>query len=133
MMIGGEKEVVKRHLVPIFAALAPGIGDIPRTTGREKIGGTAKHGYLHCGPNGASHFVKMVHNCIEYGVMAAYAQGAHGIDYPMLNRSRRILWVVTGDGVLARPRDADDSIPAGRIRREGALVIADRAAFGELA
>lgn len=78
----------------------------------------------------------MVRNGIEYGVMAAYAEGAHGIDYPMLNRSRRILWVVTGaekTGMLARLRDADDSIPAGRIRREGALVIADRAAFGELA
>jgi len=74
MMIGGEKDVVK-HLDPIFAALAPGAGDIPRTPGREKVGGTAEHGYLHCGPNGAGHFVKMVHNGIEYGVMAAYAEG----------------------------------------------------------
>jgi 6-phosphogluconate dehydrogenase len=74
MMIGGEKDVVK-HLDPIFAALAPGTGDIPRTPGREKVGGTAEHGYLHCGPNGAGHFVKMVHNGIEYGVMAAYAEG----------------------------------------------------------
>jgi 6-phosphogluconate dehydrogenase len=74
MMIGGEKDVVK-HLDPIFAALAPGIGDIPRTPGREKIGGTAEQGYLHCGPNGGGHFVKMVHNGIEYGVMAAYAEG----------------------------------------------------------
>jgi 6-phosphogluconate dehydrogenase len=74
MMIGGEKDVVK-HLDPIFAALAPGVGDIPRTPGREKIGGTAEHGYLHCGPNGGGHFVKMVHNGIEYGVMAAYAEG----------------------------------------------------------
>jgi 6-phosphogluconate dehydrogenase len=74
MMIGGEKDVVK-HLDPIFAALAPGLGDIPRTPGREKIGGTAEQGYLHCGPNGAGHFVKMVHNGIEYGVMAAYAEG----------------------------------------------------------
>jgi len=74
MMIGGEPEVIKR-LDPIFAALAPGIGDIPRTAGREKIGGTAEQGYLHCGPNGAGHFVKMVHNGIEYGVMAAYAEG----------------------------------------------------------
>ena len=74
MMIGGEREVVKR-LDPIFAALAPGIGDIPRTPGREKIDGTAEQGYLHCGPNGAGHFVKMVHNGIEYGVMAAYAEG----------------------------------------------------------
>jgi 6-phosphogluconate dehydrogenase len=74
MMIGGEKDVVK-HLDPIFAALAPGIGKIPRTPGREKIGGTAEQGYLHCGPNGGGHFVKMVHNGIEYGVMAAYAEG----------------------------------------------------------
>lgn len=74
MMIGGEKDVVK-HLDPIFSTLAPGIGTIPRTPGREKIGGTAENGYLHCGPNGAGHFVKMVHNGIEYGLMAAYAEG----------------------------------------------------------
>jgi 6-phosphogluconate dehydrogenase len=74
MMIGGEKEVVK-HLDPIFSALAPGLGDIPRSPGREKLGGTAEQGYLHCGPNGAGHFVKMVHNGIEYGLMAAYAEG----------------------------------------------------------
>jgi 6-phosphogluconate dehydrogenase len=74
MMIGGEAEVVK-HLDPIFAALAPGRGDIPRTRGRENLGGTAEQGYLHCGPNGAGHFVKMVHNGIEYGIMAAYAEG----------------------------------------------------------
>src|SRR5215472_6144704 len=70
MMIGGEKDVVK-HLDPILAALAPGMGNIPRTPGREKIGGTAEQGYLHCGPNGGGHFVKMVHNGIEYAVMAA--------------------------------------------------------------
>ena len=74
MMIGGEPAVVGR-LDPIFAALAPGLGDVPRTPGREKLGGTAEQGYLHCGPNGAGHFVKMVHNGIEYGVMAAYAEG----------------------------------------------------------
>ena len=74
MMIGGEKEVVQ-HLDPIFSTLAPGIGDIPRTPGREKQDGTAEQGYLHCGPNGAGHFVKMVHNGIEYGIMAAYAEG----------------------------------------------------------
>src|ERR1039457_1911877 len=74
MMIGGEKEIVK-HLDPIFATLGPGIGDIARTPGREKLGGTAEQGYLHCGPNGAGHFVKMVHNGIEYGMMAAYAEG----------------------------------------------------------
>jgi 6-phosphogluconate dehydrogenase len=74
MMIGGENEVVE-HLDPIFSALAPGVGDIPRTPGREKLDGTAEQGYLHCGPNGAGHFVKMVHNGIEYGIMAAYAEG----------------------------------------------------------
>jgi 6-phosphogluconate dehydrogenase len=74
MMIGGETEVVKR-LDAIFARLAPGAGDIARTPGREKVGGTAEQGYLHCGPNGAGHFVKMVHNGIEYGIMAAYAEG----------------------------------------------------------
>ena len=74
MMIGGEDDVVK-HLDPVFATLAPGLGDIPRTPGREKLGGTAEQGYLHCGPNGAGHFVKMVHNGIEYGIMAAYAEG----------------------------------------------------------
>jgi 6-phosphogluconate dehydrogenase len=74
MMIGGEKDVVQ-HLDPIFSALAPGIGDISRTPGREKVDGTAEQGYLHCGPNGGGHFVKMVHNGIEYGIMAAYAEG----------------------------------------------------------
>ena len=74
MMIGGETDVV-RHLDPLFATLAPGRGSIDRTPGREKKGGTAEQGYLHCGPNGAGHFVKMVHNGIEYGLMAAYAEG----------------------------------------------------------
>ena len=74
MMIGGENDVVRR-LDPIFATLAPGRGDIPRTPRREQLDGTAEQGYLHCGPNGAGHFVKMVHNGIEYGIMAAYAEG----------------------------------------------------------
>jgi 6-phosphogluconate dehydrogenase len=75
MMIGGEQSVVKQ-LDPIFATLAPGRGnEIPRTPGREKVGGTSEQGYLHCGTNGAGHFVKMVHNGIEYGIMAAYAEG----------------------------------------------------------
>src|SRR5881394_1969507 len=73
-MIGGETEVVKR-LDPIFKTLAPGRGNVDRTPGRDKIGGTAEEGYLHCGPPGAGHFVKMVHNGIEYGLMAAYAEG----------------------------------------------------------
>ena len=74
MMIGGEKTVV-HHLDPILATLAPGMGSIARTPGRAKLGGTSEQGYLHCGPNGAGHFVKMVHNGIEYGMMAAYAEG----------------------------------------------------------
>ena len=74
MMIGGETGIV-RHLDPVFATLAPGVGNIERTPGRDKAGGTAEQGYLHCGPNGAGHFVKMVHNGIEYGIMAAYAEG----------------------------------------------------------
>jgi 6-phosphogluconate dehydrogenase len=74
MMIGGPKEAVE-YLDPIFKTLAPGIGDIPRTPGREKLGGTAELGYLYCGPSGSGHFVKMVHNGIEYGLMQAYAEG----------------------------------------------------------
>jgi 6-phosphogluconate dehydrogenase len=74
MMIGGENDVVK-HLDPIFACLAPGIGNVDRTPGRPANLGTAEQGYLHCGPNGGGHFVKMVHNGIEYGLMAAYAEG----------------------------------------------------------
>jgi 6-phosphogluconate dehydrogenase len=74
MMIGGPKEAVQR-LDPIFKTLAPGRGDIPRTPGREKIAGTAEDGYIHCGPSGSGHFVKMVHNGIEYGMMQAYAEG----------------------------------------------------------
>ncbi len=74
LMIGGEEATVRR-LDPIFKSLAPGMGSVPRTPGRETLGGTAEHGYLHCGPAGAGHFVKMVHNGIEYGLMAAYAEG----------------------------------------------------------
>jgi len=73
-MIGGEDAIVKR-LDPIFKRLAPGRGDVPRTPGRKRTTGTSEDGYLHCGPNGAGHFVKMVHNGIEYGLMAAYAEG----------------------------------------------------------
>src|SRR6202044_885418 len=74
MMIGGDSSVVQR-LDPIFGTLAPGIGNVERTPGREQLGGTSEHGYLYCGPNGAGHFVKMVHNGIEYGIMQAYAEG----------------------------------------------------------
>jgi 6-phosphogluconate dehydrogenase len=88
MMIGGEKDVVE-HLDPIFSALAPGIGDIPRTPGREKHDDTAEQGYLHCGPNGAGHFVKMVHNGIEYGIMAAYAEGLAVLRFANVGKRER--------------------------------------------
>jgi len=88
-MIGGEKEIVQR-LDPIFAALAPAIDSAPRTAGREKIGGgTAEHGYLHCGPNGAGHFVKMVHNGIEYGIMAAYAEGLNVLHHANIGKQQQ--------------------------------------------
>jgi 6-phosphogluconate dehydrogenase len=88
LMIGGEAPVVER-LDPIFVALAPGIGATPRTPGRETIGGTAEHGYLHCGPSGAGHFVKMVHNGIEYGLMAAYAEGLNILRHANVGAERR--------------------------------------------
>ncbi|HEY3789745.1 MAG TPA: decarboxylating 6-phosphogluconate dehydrogenase, partial [Urbifossiella sp.] len=88
LMIGGEKPVVQR-LDPIFAALAPLIQSAPRTPGREKLGGTAEHGYLHCGPSGAGHFVKMVHNGIEYGVMAAYAEGLNILRHANAGKQQR--------------------------------------------
>jgi 6-phosphogluconate dehydrogenase len=85
-MIGGPGEVVE-HLDPIFKALAPGRGTAPRTPGREKIDGTAEEGYLHCGPAGAGHFVKMVHNGIEYGLMAAYAEGLNILKHANVGKS----------------------------------------------
>jgi 6-phosphogluconate dehydrogenase len=90
MMIGGDGDVV-RHLDPIFATLAPGRGDIPRTPGRETAGGTSEQGYLHCGPSGAGHFVKMVHNGIEYGVMAAYAEGLAVLKAANIGKKRGVV------------------------------------------
>jgi len=87
-MIGGETGTVER-LDPIFKALAPGRGDIPRTPGREKASGTAEDGYLHCGPSGAGHFVKMVHNGIEYGLMAAYAEGLNILKHANAGHAKR--------------------------------------------
>jgi 6-phosphogluconate dehydrogenase len=87
-MIGGETEIVRR-LDPIFKTLAPGRGDIPRTPGREKVSGTAEDGYLHCGPSGAGHFVKMVHNGIEYGLMAAYAEGLNILSHANVGKQDR--------------------------------------------
>ena len=88
LMIGGEDTIVRR-LDPIFAALAPSVGAASRTPGREKMGGTAEHGYLHCGPSGAGHFVKMVHNGIEYGIMAAYAEGLNILHHANAGKRRR--------------------------------------------
>ncbi len=88
LMIGGPDEGV-RHLDPIFRALAPGRGSVPRTPGREKIGGTAEEGYLHCGPSGAGHFVKMVHNGIEYGLMAAYVEGFNILHHANVGKQGR--------------------------------------------
>jgi 6-phosphogluconate dehydrogenase len=88
LMIGGDTAAVRR-LDPVFAALAPGRGDIPRTPGREAIGGTAEQGYLHCGPSGAGHFVKMVHNGIEYGLMAAYAEGLNILRHANVGTQQR--------------------------------------------
>jgi len=88
LMIGGEQDVVHR-LDPIFAALAPSVDAAPRTPGREKAFGTAEHGYLHCGPNGAGHFVKMVHNGIEYGMMAAYAEGLNVLHHANVGKQNR--------------------------------------------
>ncbi len=88
LMIGGETAIV-RHLDPIFAALAPGMGNIERTPGREKVQSTAEHGYLHCGPSGAGHFVKMVHNGIEYGIMAAYAEGMNILHHANVGKGAR--------------------------------------------
>ena len=88
MMIGGDTEAVRR-LDPIFKTLAPGRGDIDRTPGRDKVGGTAEDGYLHCGPSGAGHFVKMVHNGIEYGIMAAYAEGLNILKHANVGKGKR--------------------------------------------
>jgi 6-phosphogluconate dehydrogenase len=87
-MIGGEPDIVK-HLDPIFKTLAPGRGNIDRTPGRERIGGTAEEGYLHCGPVGGGHFVKMVHNGIEYGIMAAYAEGLNVLHHANVGKTKR--------------------------------------------
>ena len=114
MMIGGEVDVV-RHLDPVFAALAPGMGTEPRTPGREKAGGTAEQGYLHCGPNGAGHFVKMVHNGIEYGLMAAYAEGFNILKHANIGKQ------AAGRGCRDHAASASGALPVrpepGRYRR----------------
>ena len=90
LMIGGPKESVQ-YLDPIFKALAPGLGSIPKTPGREKVGGTAEEGYLHCGPAGGGHFVKMVHNGIEYGLMAAYAAGINILQHANVGKKEHVI------------------------------------------
>jgi 6-phosphogluconate dehydrogenase len=90
LMIGGPKEAVQ-YLDPIFKALAPGLGSIPKTPGREKVGGTAEKGYLHCGPAGGGHFVKMVHNGIEYGLMAAYAEGLNILQHANVGKKDHVI------------------------------------------
>jgi len=90
LMIGGGEAVVRR-IDPIFAALAPSIDSAPRTPGREKLGGTAEHGYLHCGPSGAGHFVKMVHNGIEYGIMASYAEGMNILRHANVGKQKQTI------------------------------------------
>ena len=90
LMIGGPKESVQ-YLDPIFKALAPGLGSIPKTPGREKVGGTAEKGYLHCGPAGGGHFVKMVHNGIEYGLMAAYAEGLNILQHANVGKKDHVI------------------------------------------
>ncbi|HEY6411447.1 MAG TPA: decarboxylating 6-phosphogluconate dehydrogenase [Ktedonobacteraceae bacterium] len=90
LMIGGEDEIIK-HLDPIFSTLAPGVNAASRTAGRENMGGTAEQGYLHCGPNGAGHFVKMVHNGIEYGIMAAYAEGLNIIRNANVGKKQQMI------------------------------------------
>jgi 6-phosphogluconate dehydrogenase len=90
LMIGGDDDAVK-HLDPIFSTLAPGVNATTRTPGREKVGGTAEQGYLHCGPNGAGHFVKMVHNGIEYGIMAAYAEGLNILHHANVGKQQQTI------------------------------------------
>jgi 6-phosphogluconate dehydrogenase len=89
LMIGGDNEVVKR-LDSVFSSLAPTIDSAPRTPGRDKVGGTAEHGYLHCGPSGAGHFVKMVHNGIEYGIMASYAEGLNILHHANVGKTKQV-------------------------------------------
>jgi len=122
LMIGGEEPVVRR-LDPIFKSLAPGMGLAPRTPGREKLGGTAEHGYLHCGPAGAGHFVKMVHNGIEYGLMAAYAEGFNILRHANVGASQHATDAETTP--LRHPEHYGYDLPLGDIAevwRRGSVV-----------
>jgi len=122
LMIGGEEPVVRR-LDPIFKSLAPGMGQASRTPGREKLGGTAEHGYLHCGPAGAGHFVKMVHNGIEYGLMAAYAEGFNILRHANVGASQHATDAETTP--LRHPEHYRYDLPLGEIAevwRRGSVV-----------
>src|SRR5215472_17098656 len=122
MMIGGEPAVVSR-LDPIFARLAPGPGNIDRTPGREKLGGTAEQGYLHCGPNGAGHFVKMVHNGIEYGIMAAYAEGLAVLRSANVGKQTHVINAETTP--LREPEHYQYDLPLGEVAevwRRGSVI-----------
>ena len=122
LMIGGEEATVRR-LDPIFKSLAPGMGSTPRTPGREKLGGTAEHGYLHCGPAGAGHFVKMVHNGVEYGLMAAYAEGFNILRHANVGASQHATDAETTP--LRHPEHYRYDLPLGDIAevwRRGSVV-----------
>ena len=121
LMIGGEFEVV-RHLDPIFKTLTPGRGDIPRTPGREEAKGTAEEGYLHCGPSGAGHFVKMVHNGIEYGLMAAYAEGLNILKHASAGKQGRTADAETAPRGETVPRD--ETAPPAAMKRSKPLAFA---------
>jgi 6-phosphogluconate dehydrogenase len=121
-MIGGEPEIVA-HLDPIFKTLAPGRGDAPRTPGREKLGGTAEEGYLHCGPSGAGHFVKMVHNGIEYGLMAAYAEGLNILKHANVGKQSQAADAETAP--LRNPEDYQYDLPLpdiAEVWRRGSVI-----------
>src|SRR6187551_2925140 len=122
LMIGGEKEVVE-HLSPIFASIAPGVGDAPRTPGRTGDASQAEHGYYHCGPNGAGHFVKMVHNGIEYGLMAAYAEGLKIIANADMGKRQRAMDAETAP--LERPELYQyeiDTTEVAEVWRRGSVI-----------
>ncbi|HRJ42179.1 MAG: decarboxylating 6-phosphogluconate dehydrogenase [Caldilineaceae bacterium] len=119
MMIGGPQDAVQ-HLDPIFKALAPGMGTIERTPGREKLGGSAEEGYLHCGPNGAGHFVKMVHNGIEYGLMAAYAEGPNILKHANVGSEG---WDVNAETTpLRHPEDYQFDLNVAEVWRRGSVI-----------
>ena len=122
LMIGGERETVQ-HLNPIFKTLAPGRGNIPRTLGRDKVNGTAEEGYLHCGPSGAGHFVKMVHNGIEYGLMAAFAEGFNVLHHA--NAGKHVSAADAETAPMRHPEDYQFDLNLGDIAevwRRGSVV-----------